>query len=120
MAAVQDGVPFVEVDKDLFRGACCLDGGATPTGVQNCGGFTGAGMVIGHLCGRTRDDKFHGSGNLAHELIRQVYERFKEKCGSVLCKDVREAFKHDCPEVVGNAAKWTAEALLREFTDYDA
>jgi hypothetical protein len=35
----------------------------------------------------------------------------------VLCKDVREAADGNCPDVVGKAAKWTAEILLKEFTD---
>lgn len=118
MAAVQDGVPFIEADKGLFQGASCLDGGATPTGIQNCGAFTGSGMVIGYLCGRTREKEFKGSGGLSHEILRKVYQRFKEEYGSVLCKDVKKGAKSDCPEVVGRAAKWTAEALLREFTDF--
>ena len=115
MAAVQDGVPFIEADKGLFQGASCLDGGATPTGIQNCGAFTGSGMVIGYLCGRTREKGFKGSGGLSHDLIRKVYARFEEDYGSVLCKDVREKMKGDCPEVVGKAARWTAETLLEEF-----
>ena len=118
MAAVQDGVPFIEADKDLFRGAGCLDGGATPTGTQNCGGFTGGGMVIGYLCGRTRNGEFHGDGRLSHELLHKVYYRFKEHYGTVLCQDVRKGAEGGCPEVVGKAAKWVAEVLLEEFTDY--
>ncbi|OHB65679.1 MAG: hypothetical protein A2V70_20285 [Planctomycetes bacterium RBG_13_63_9] len=119
MAAVQDGVPFVQADQGLFRGAGCLDGGATPTGIQNCGSFTGAGMIIGHLCGRTRrEGQFEGDARLSHELMREVYERFKKEYGSVLCKDVRKAVKDDCPKVVGRAAQWTAETLLKTFTDY--
>jgi len=119
LAALQDAIPFVEVDKDLFRGAGCLDGGATPKGIQNCGGFTGSGMVIGYLCGRTRDEKFYGSTKPSHRIIRKVYKRFEEHYGSVLCKDVRKGAKSNCPEVVGRAAKWTAEAILAEFTDYE-
>ncbi len=119
VAALQDAVPFVPRNQGVFRAASCLDGGATPTGVQNCGAFTGCGMVIGHLCGRTRRKEFRGSSALSHDLIRKVYQRFKEEYGSVLCKDVRAAAERDCPKVVARAAKWTAEVLLREFTDYD-
>jgi len=118
VAALQDALPFLPVDAALFRAASCLDGGATPGGVQNCGGFTGSGMVIGYLCGRTRADKFQGDKKLAQELIRQVYERFKQAYGTVLCQDVRKAADRDCPLVVARAAKWTAEVLLKEFTDY--
>lgn len=120
VAALQDALPFVPAEVNLFRGAACLDGGATPKGVQNCGSFTGAAMVIGHLCGRTRDEIFFGENGLCHELVRKVYQRFEEQYGSVLCKDVRERAKGDCPEVVGKAARWTAEVLLETFAGYRA
>ena len=107
----------------MFRAASCLDGGATPKGVQNCGAFTGAGIVIGHLCGRTRGRKgkeFEGGSGLSHNLIRKVYKRFDEEYGSVLCQDVKKGAGGDCPKVVGTAAKWTAEVLLSEFAEQDA
>ncbi|HUT95517.1 MAG TPA: C-GCAxxG-C-C family protein [Thermoguttaceae bacterium] len=119
VAACQDAIPLVAVDVGLFRGSTCLDGGATPVNVQNCGAFTGAGMVIGHLCGSTRGETFEGSAKLAHELLHKVYDRFKEEYGTVLCRDVRKGAEGDCPEVVGRAAQWVAEVLLAEFTDYE-
>ena len=118
VAALQDAIPFVAADRGLFRGSTCLDGGATPTGTQNCGGFTGAGMVIGYVCGSTRDETFEGSAALAHQLLHKVYYRFKEAYGTVLCQDVRKGAEGDCPEVVGRAAQWVAEVLLEEFADY--
>jgi hypothetical protein len=118
VAACQDAIPFVPVDVALFQGSTCLDGGATPTNVQNCGAFTGAGMVVGHLCGSTRDENFKGDAKLAHELLHKVYHRFKEHYGTVLCRDVRKGAEGDCNEVVGRASKWVAEVLLEEFTDY--
>lgn len=119
VAALQDAVPFVAVNESLFRGASCLDGGATPTGNHSCGGFTGAGMVIGHVCGSTRAGAtFQGDAKLAHQLIHKVYDRFEQEYGSVLCAGVRMIAERDCPKVVGRAAQWTAEVLLAEFTDY--
>lgn len=115
VAALQDAIPFAPRDPDVFRAASCLDGGATPAGLQSCGAFTGCGMVIGHLCGRTRDKEFRGSPGFSRDLIRKVYQRFEQDYGSVLCKDVRKAMKGDCPEVVATAAKWAAEVLLNEF-----
>lgn len=115
VAALQKTIDFIPEDKDLFRAASCLDGGATPNGIQNCGSFTGLGMVIGWLCG---ENKF-GNTKLSHKLIRQVYKRFEAEYGSVLCKDVRKKMNSDCPEVVGRATKWTAEVLLRQFTNYE-
>jgi len=119
LAALQDAVDFIEFDEGLFRAACSLDGGATPTGIQSCGGFTGSGMFISFLCGRTRDkERFHGSSGPAHRVHRRVYERYKQEYGSVLCKDVRKGAGGDCPLVCGRAARWAAESILTEFTNY--
>jgi len=120
LAALQDAIPFLAADEGLFRGASSLDGGATPTGLQNCGSFTGAGMAIGYLCGRRRNAKFDGTTKQSHELIRKLYRQYEEHYGSVLCKDVREKAARDCPEVVGLAAKWTAQILLDEFSTHSA
>jgi hypothetical protein len=114
VAALQRALPFVPEDPGLFRAATCLDGGATPHRVQNCGAFTGAGMVIGYVCGT---EPFE-SPRLARKLIRKVYARFEAEYGTVLCKDVRTKADRDCPKVVGHAAQWTAEVLLAQFADY--
>ena len=116
LAALQDALPFVPKDRNLFRAACPLDGGATPVGEQNCGSFTGSAMVIGYLTGRTRTDKgFTGGTGLAHRLVHLLYAHYKEHYGTVLCRDVRKGAGGDCPKVVGRAARWTAEILLAEF-----
>ncbi|NLZ06396.1 MAG: C_GCAxxG_C_C family protein [Phycisphaerae bacterium] len=111
VAALQKAIGFVPGDRGLFRAASCLDGGATPNGIQNCGAFTGAGMFIGWTCGL----ETFGNTGLSHRLMREVFQRFQQEYGSVLCKDVRERAGRDCPEVVGRAARWTAEVLLRQF-----
>lgn len=115
VAAIQDAIPFLKKDAGLFRAASALDGGATPTGLQNCGSFTGAGMVIGYVCGGRRKEDFKGSNKLAHQLIRKLYQHYEEHYETVLCKDVREKAERRCEEVVGLAAKWTAQILLDEF-----
>jgi len=114
VAALQDAIEFIPKNEDVFRAACCLDGGATPTGMQNCGAFTGSGIIIGYLCGTGP----FGDTSLAHKLIHAVYEGFKETYETVLCKDVRDKGKGDCPEIVARATRWTAEAILRQFTNY--
>lgn len=118
VAALQDAIPFVAIDESLFRGSTCLDGGATPTQTQNCGAFTGAGMVMGYVCGSTRGEAFEGDAKLAHQLLHKVYHHFKEEYRTVLCGDVRKGAERDCPKVVGRAAKCVAEVLLSEFADY--
>jgi len=115
VAALQDAIDFLPADVGLFRTASCLDGGATPTKMANCGAFTGSGMVIGWLCGTER----FGDNSLSHELIHKVYKCFEEEYGTVICKEVRKSADGKCPEVVGMAAKWTAEILLRQFAQYE-
>ncbi len=120
LAAIQDAVPFVPVEDSLFRAASCLDGGATPVGVQNCGGFTASGMVIGHLTGdiARNGGQFCGGAGLAHRLLHRVYHRFQKAYGTVLCQDARKGTGGDCPEVCGRAARWVAEVLLEEFAGW--
>ncbi len=114
VAALQDALTFIPEELSLFRAASCLDGGATPTKLANCGAFTGSGMYIGWLCGT---DRF-GDNALSHDLIHKLHERFETEYGSVICKTVREQSNDECPEVVGKAAKWSAEILLEQFTGY--
>jgi len=108
----------VPVDDGLRRAGTCLDAETTPTGCHSCGAFTGCLLVIGYLCGaNTGGEANEQSASLAHELARRIRQRFFEKYGSVLCKDVREAADGNCPDVVGKAAEWTAELLLEECSD---
>jgi len=111
VAALQRAIPFVPEDASLFRAASCLDGGATPHGVQSCGGFTGSGMVIGWVCGTEQFKR----PRVARKIMRELYRHFETEYGSVLCKDVRKKAGGDCPKVVARAAQWTTEALLAEF-----
>jgi len=105
---------FIPDDWSLFRAASCLDGGATPTKLANCGAFIGADMVIGWLCGTGR----FGDNTFSHDLIHELHKRFETEYGSVICETVREQSEADCPEVVGKATQWTAEILLGQFTGY--
>jgi len=113
VAALQNAIESLPRDKGLFRAASCLDGGATPSNIQNCGAFTGAGMFIGWTCGL----ETFGNTSLSHRLIREVSQRFEKEYGSVLCRDVRKGVDGNCSEAVARAAKWTAEVLLRQFAD---
>jgi len=114
VAALQDSIGFIPEDNELFRTASCLDGGATPIQKASCGAFTGAGMIIGWTCGTRR----FGDNAFPRELIHKVYDRFAEEYGSVICEIVRKKSEKNCPEVVGKAARWTAEILLKQFTNY--
>jgi C_GCAxxG_C_C family probable redox protein len=117
IAALQDAIEFVPRSDAIFLAGSCLHGGATATGNANCGGFTGSGIVIGHLCGRTREKASDREAQkLSSALIRQVAAKFEETYGSVICKDVRAKSEKRCGEVVAKAAGWAAEAILDQFT----
>ena len=92
VGALQDSIDFIPENKSLLRAASCLDGGATPTKIANCGAFTGPGMVIGWICGTDT----YGDTALSHKLIRKVHERFEKEYGSVICKDIRGKIDGDC------------------------
>jgi len=110
VAALQEALDLVPNDPGLFRAATCLDAGAAPGQMLSCGCFTGAGIVIGYLCG----GEAFASRDLAHRLIQCVAHRFQEDFGSVLCKDAITC--GNCSELVGNTARWTAAVLLEQFT----
>lgn len=116
IAALQDSIEFVPKDERLFLAATCLHGGVTAARNASCGGFTAAGIVIGGLCGRSRD-KFGDPGamRLATRLIREVATQWDQTYGGVICKDVRAKVSNQCAEVVARAAGWAAEALLKQF-----
>lgn len=134
LAALQD--TFDARDDAVFRAATGLSGGGGLFGDGSCGAYTGATMFLGQVLGRGRDDFSDGAG-VRYETSRMVGElrsRFVEHYGSVVCRDVqtkmigrsfdltdaddaacfKEAGAHaiHCPEVVGRAARWTAEIVL--------
>jgi len=116
IAALQDAVSFVSKSQELYMAGGCLHGGATATRNANCGAFTGAGIVIGSLCGRRREQVADPeAGQLCTTLVRRVAARFEQTYGSVLCKDVRAKAQQQCAEVVGRAAGWAAEVILEQF-----
>lgn len=117
IAALQEAIDFVPVSDDVYRAGSCLHGGATATGNANCGGFTGAGIVIGHLCGRSRANMSDREATrLSGQLLRQVATKYEEAYGCVVCKDVREKAGKQCGDVVENASRWAAEAILAQFS----
>lgn len=119
LAAIQDSVPFVPKDGLLLMAAGPLSGGATRTRNASCGAFTGCGLAIGSVCGRTRAN-FTGKAPLAGELILQVHDKFVEAYGDVLCNTIRAKVESKCSGVVSNAAAWAAQVLLKQFAGYRA
>jgi hypothetical protein len=119
VAALQESLPFVPQDESLIMAAAPLSGSATRTRNHSCGAFSGGGLVIGSLCGRARSN-FSGKAPLAGELILQIHDKYVETWGDVICNNVRTKVDSKCPDVVGKASAWTAEVLLKQFTNYKA
>jgi hypothetical protein len=116
IAALQDAIEFVPKDDTLFLAGTCLHGGATASHNANCGAFTGAAIVIGGLCGRTRAKAGDPAEMaLATKLIREISGRWDQAYGCVICKDVRAKVSEKCAELVGQTAGWAAETLLKQF-----
>jgi len=136
IAALQDALNIR--NDDIFKAATGLAGGTGLASDSGCGAYTGAIMVLSSLVGRERND-FSDSENIrfkTHQLTRKFRERFIREYGSVICRDIQNkilgryydladpqeyekfhnAGAHDvhCPEVVGKAAKWMAEIILKE------
>ena len=135
IAAVQEALEIP--DDGVLRAATGLAGGAGLSGEGSCGGFAGGAMLFGQRFGRGRDQlDDRDADDKAYELTHELYERFIEEYGSCVCRGVqaaifgrsfdllsaqdKEAFDaagaHDdkCTAVVGTAARWIAEIILRE------
>ncbi|MBI4876672.1 MAG: C_GCAxxG_C_C family protein [Acidobacteria bacterium] len=116
IAALQDSLEIAPKNEAVFLAGTGLHGGASATGNASCGAFTGAGMVIGSLRGRSREKLAdRDAAALAGKLVRELSGKFEQTYGSVVCKDVRAKAEKNCPEVVSRAADWAAEILLAQF-----
>ncbi|HSW48950.1 MAG TPA: C-GCAxxG-C-C family protein [Bryobacteraceae bacterium] len=121
LAAVQDSVPFVPKDELVFLASTALSGGATRTRNASCGAFTGCGLAIGSVCGRGRAAyTAKGAAPLPGKLLLEVHDKFVATWGDVICTGIRTKVEGKCADVVGKAASWCAEALLKQFSNYSA
>ena len=133
IAALQDA--FEKRNDDIFKSGTGLAGGGAITTDGSCGGYTGAIMFLGSLLGRERDTFSDPDGIRFQtmKLAQKLHEKYIQEYGSVICRDIQakvmgrpyyladpedfqkfhDAGAHDiyCPEVVGKAARWTAEIV---------
>jgi len=129
---------------EVYKAGSGLAGGGGECTDGNCGGYTGASMVMASFFGRTRDEEATEDGRadkyVSFRMTRALHDKFEEKYGSVLCSGVqkaiydgrhfdlrkdedKEAFRaagahHDddkCCMVVGDGARWGLELLLDEI-----
>lgn len=136
IAALQDA--FGIRNDDVFKAATGLAGGSGRATDGSCGSYSGAILFLSSVYGRERDN-FLDPENIRSrtmDMAKEFHDRFIAEYGSVICRDIQtrlmgrpyyladpeEAEKfhnagaHDiyCPEVVGKAARWTAEILQDE------
>jgi C_GCAxxG_C_C family probable redox protein len=136
MAALQDALEIR--NDDIFKSATGLAGGTGLAADGSCGAYIGAVLVLSSRVGRERNNFSDPEGirYKTHELVRKFREKFIQEYGSIICRDIQnkilgryyylpdpEEFEkfhnagaHDvhCPEVVGKAAKWMTEIILKE------
>ena len=136
LAAVQD--LFGERNDDVFRAASGLAGGAGLCGDSGCGAYSGGIMALSQLHGRVRENFLdpERTRRKSFDLAKKLHDKFIAAYGSVICRDIQQkilgrgyylrdpeefgkfekagAHAGKCPSVVGSAAKWTAEILLKE------
>ncbi len=127
----------------VYKAGSGLAGGGGECTDGNCGGYTGASMVLASFFGRTRDEEASKDGRadkyVSFRMTRALHDKFVEKYGSVLCSGVqtklygraydlrkdedKQAFRdagahHDddkCCMAVGDGARWGLEILLDEI-----
>jgi len=124
--------PVVKALTGLAGGVGCLVTGP-------CGAFTGGAAAISAIYGRSKvtplkEGEWDYSKHI--DLIYELSKKFKEEYGSYICQDMQKKVygrvynfmdpkelaefdeahlkEYRCAKVVGNAAKWTAEILLKE------
>ena len=137
IAAVIDTLTLTGAE-DIFRAATAFAAGVGMMGDGSCGGYLGGVLMMGLLKGRGKDDFQDEVGVRfqAYDLAKEYHDRFIAKYGSITCRDIhmniygRAYFLRDrddfikfeeagghaekCPSVVGDAAKWAVELIIRE------
>lgn len=136
-ATIKAIMDFFDIDDIVFKVASSCSGGLSNGGLGSCGGLLGGSLIIGYFFGRNIDEA-HISGKkfkdrkLVNNLRKEYYKEFDgETCREVqksvfghsfdlMTEDGRKYFENEnghmykCPNVVGKAAKWIAEILIKE------
>jgi C_GCAxxG_C_C family probable redox protein len=139
IAAIQDALEIR--NDDVFKAGSGLTAGGGVSCEGSCGGFTGGVMVMSSVFGRRRkkwkDDK--EEKDCAHRMARALLDKFNREYGSNICRAIhrkifgrdfdlmdardREAFGKlgahvdKCTSVVGKAAAWATELILKELSE---
>ena len=141
VAAIYDAIGIK--NEVVYKAASGLAGGGCECTTGNCGGYTGASMVMASFFGRTREEEGSEKGRedkyVSFRMTKELHDKYREKYGSELCRgvqehvygrvfdlrddDQKELFRaagahHDpdkCCMAVGDGARWGLEILLNEL-----
>ena len=141
VSAMQD---VLGIQNDLvYKSASGLAGGTGECIDGNCGGYSGAVMMMSLLFGRTRKEEATEFGRKekydSFRMAAALHDKYVEKYGSAVCSGVqtkiygrafdlrddeqkqgfRDAGAHELPDkccaVVGDGARWGVELILDEI-----
>ena len=134
LGALQDA--FDKRDDSVFKASTGLATGTGLMGDAGCGAYSGGTLFVGQFIGRQRENfKESSSATGIFQVIEEFHSKFIEKYGSVICRDIQEKIfgrhfylldkeekilfekmgghKDKCPIVVGKAAAWMTEIILK-------
>ncbi len=125
-------------NEDIFRSASGLAAGTGLSTRGQCGGLTGAVMVLSQIWGRelAEIEDPEGKRFVAYRIAEKMVEYFMNEFGTTICGEIQkklmgrtfylmepeqfQAFEaaggHDtiCPSVVGKATAWAADLIAKD------
>ncbi len=101
--------PDFGVTVEMLKSCFGMAGGTGCTLDGTCGALNGAAMIISLAKGRPIDD-LDGDYDECHEIIRDITEKFRQKYGGILCKEV---LNHN----LGGVFDWKTEEGDRKYME---
>ncbi|MBU7033074.1 MAG: C_GCAxxG_C_C family protein [Theionarchaea archaeon] len=122
----------------LFNAATPFAGGGGRSTNGTCGALVGGMMTLGIIFGRNRREwESKIVKDRAFTSAKELHDKFMEEYGGILCREIQQKImgrsfdltkKEDfdaflnagghsdkCPDVVGKAARWTAEIIMEDL-----
>ena len=116
----------VDIDRDTLSKLACSFGGGMGRMREVCGAFSGALLILGLKYGYA--DHAEDVRTAQYERVKALGEQMKEKCGSLICRDLFEAditapeaknFKDAAPHAYGPCMVYVRDvaAMLEAFIE---
>jgi C_GCAxxG_C_C family probable redox protein len=137
VAALYEVFPEIK-NEDVFRSACGLAAGVGLTLKGQCGGLTGAVMVLSQIYGRELNNLTdpERKRDLAYRLGQKMVKKYLDEYGTLICCEIQEKLmgrsfdlwnpeqkklfeemgghSRVCPSVVGKAVQWATELIVEQ------